>query len=52
VKSLTIQESLAYSFEGMNLFEDAIIQYDELEASFFQVLKGMHQSPTSIVPFA
>jgi len=35
-----LQESLAYSFEGMNLFEDAMIQYDELEASFFQVLKG------------
>lgn len=35
-----VQESLAHSFEGMNLLEDAIIQYDELEASFFQVLKG------------
>lgn len=28
------------SLEGMNLFEDTLIQYDELEASFFQVLKG------------
>lgn len=34
------QESLASSFDGMNLTEDALIQYDELEASFFQVLKG------------
>jgi hypothetical protein len=24
----------------MSLYEDAMIQYDELEASFFQVLKG------------
>jgi hypothetical protein len=28
------------SFEGMNLLEDAQMQYDELEASFFQVAKG------------
>ena len=34
-----LQESLASSFEGMNLLDDALIQYDELEASFFQVLK-------------
>jgi hypothetical protein len=34
------QESLAHSFEGMGLFEDALMQYNELEASFFQVLKG------------
>lgn len=34
------QEALADSFEAMNLIEDALIQYDELEASFFQALKG------------
>ncbi|KAG9285997.1 hypothetical protein G9A89_022673 [Geosiphon pyriformis] len=30
---------LAQSFEIMNLYEDALLQYDELEASFFQVLR-------------
>lgn len=34
------QEALADSFEAMTLYEDALIQYDELEASFFQVSKG------------
>lgn len=24
----------------MNLFDDALVQYDELEASFFQAMKG------------
>lgn len=33
------KESLATSFEGAGLFEDALLQYEELEASFFQVLK-------------
>ncbi|BGP18137.1 hypothetical protein JCM10213v2_006192 [Rhodosporidiobolus nylandii] len=33
------KEALAESFEAMTLFEDALIQYDELEASFFQTLK-------------
>ncbi|GAA5838645.1 hypothetical protein JCM11251_003252 [Rhodosporidiobolus azoricus] len=33
------KENLADSFEAMSLFEDALIQYDELEASFFQSLK-------------
>ncbi len=32
------QESLAISFEGMNLLEDALLQYEELEASFAAVL--------------
>ena len=36
----TNKEGLAQSFEIMNLYEDALLQYDELEASFFQVLKG------------
>ena len=42
----TNKEGLAQSFEIMNLYEDALLQYDELEASFFQVLKGciIHQS--------
>ncbi|KAH8117364.1 trafficking protein particle complex subunit 10, partial [Phellopilus nigrolimitatus] len=34
-----LKESLASSFEGANLPEDALLQYEELEASFFQVLK-------------
>lgn len=34
-----LKEGLAQSFEIMNLFEDALIQYDELDASFFQVLR-------------
>ncbi|KLO12624.1 hypothetical protein SCHPADRAFT_998021 [Schizopora paradoxa] len=33
-----LKESLAISFEGMNLLEDALIQYEELEASFAAVL--------------
>ena len=33
------QESLASSFEGMNLFEDALLQYDELEISFTNVIR-------------
>jgi len=37
---LLSQESLAESFEAMTLYEEALIQYDELEASFFQNLKG------------
>lgn len=36
-----LKEGLAQSFEHMLLLEDALIQYDELEASFFQMLKGM-----------
>src|SRR5437879_5172422 len=43
----TIKEGLAQSFEIMNLYEDALTQYDELEASFFQVLKGMYCIITS-----
>ena len=31
------QESLAFLFEGMGLYEDALTQYDELENLFFQV---------------
>lgn len=35
-----LKEGLALSFEHMLLLEDALIQYDELEASFFQLLRG------------
>lgn len=38
------QESLANSYEGVNLFEDALLQYDELEASFHTVLKEKNLS--------
>lgn len=38
------QESLASSFEGMNLFEEALIPYDELEASFYRVSKERNMS--------
>ncbi|CEP10929.1 hypothetical protein [Parasitella parasitica] len=34
-----LKEGLAQAFEIMTLYEDALIQYDELEASFFQVLR-------------
>ena len=40
---------MATSFEGMNLIDDAQIQYDELEASFFQVLKGDRISSVRVV---
>lgn len=36
-----LKEGLAHSFEHMLLLEDALIQYDELEASFFQILRGL-----------
>src|SRR5271169_1632885 len=36
-----LKEGLAQSFEHMLLLEDALIQYDELEASFSQMLRGM-----------
>ena len=38
------QESLASSFEGMNIFEEALIQYDELETSFYRVSKERNMS--------
>ncbi|WVR03511.1 hypothetical protein IAU60_000502 [Kwoniella sp. DSM 27419] len=34
-----LKESLAHSFESVNLPEDSLLIYEELEASFFQVLK-------------
>lgn len=45
VKKLTVrQESLAQSFEGVGLNEDALVTYEELEATFFQVLKEQNLS--------
>ncbi|KAG2157362.1 trafficking protein particle complex subunit 10 [Suillus clintonianus] len=37
-------ESLASSFEGVKLFEDALHQYNELEVSFIQVLREKNMS--------
>lgn len=34
-----MQESVAASFQGVNLHDEALAQYDELEVSFFQVLR-------------
>ncbi|KAK0228424.1 hypothetical protein IW262DRAFT_607322 [Armillaria fumosa] len=39
-----LKESLASSFEGMNLVSEALLQYDELEASFYQVLREKNLS--------
>lgn len=39
-----LKEGLAQAFEIMTLYEDALIQYDELEASFFQVLRGISRN--------
>ena len=38
------QESVASSLEGMNLYEDALQQYYELESTFFQVLREKNLS--------
>ncbi|KAG5647176.1 hypothetical protein DXG03_001133 [Asterophora parasitica] len=39
-----LKESLASSFEGVNLFEDAYTQYEELETAFYHVLKEKNLS--------
>ncbi|EKM55480.1 uncharacterized protein PHACADRAFT_143869 [Phanerochaete carnosa HHB-10118-sp] len=39
-----LKESLASSFEGMNLHEEALLVYDELEVLFFQVLRDKNLS--------
>ncbi|WRT63733.1 uncharacterized protein IL334_000656 [Kwoniella shivajii] len=39
-----LKESLANSFESVNLPEDSLLIYEELEASFFQVLKEQNLS--------
>ncbi|KAF8229518.1 hypothetical protein L208DRAFT_1439127 [Tricholoma matsutake] len=39
-----LKESLAISFEGVHLFEDAYAQYDELEGLFHEVLKEKNLS--------
>ncbi|KAI0288169.1 trafficking protein particle complex subunit 10 [Russula brevipes] len=49
-----LKESLATSFEGMNLSEDALRCYDELESSFSHVLREKNLSwfGTLIIPGA
>ncbi|KAF9264760.1 hypothetical protein L218DRAFT_979450 [Marasmius fiardii PR-910] len=39
-----LKESLARSFEGVKLFDEALVQYDELEDTFHQVLKEKNLS--------
>ncbi|TXT05006.1 hypothetical protein VHUM_03826 [Vanrija humicola] len=39
-----LKESLAHSFEGVNLDEDALIIYEELDAAFLQCLKDQNLS--------
>ncbi|KEP53205.1 TRAPPC10 domain protein [Rhizoctonia solani 123E] len=39
-----LKESIAESFEGMTLLDAALLQYSELEASFYQVLKEKNLS--------
>ncbi|KAI0724064.1 trafficking protein particle complex subunit 10 [Cerioporus squamosus] len=39
-----LKESVANSLEGMNLYEDALQQYYELESTFFQVLREKNLS--------
>ncbi|KAG9083484.1 hypothetical protein FRC07_013906, partial [Ceratobasidium sp. 392] len=39
-----LKESIAESFEGMTLLDAALVQYSELEASFYQVLKEKNLS--------
>ncbi|OXG20513.1 hypothetical protein C366_02047 [Cryptococcus neoformans Tu401-1] len=39
-----LKESLAQSFEGVNLNEDSLIIYEELEAAFIQVVKEQNLS--------
>ncbi|KZT68199.1 hypothetical protein DAEQUDRAFT_693019 [Daedalea quercina L-15889] len=39
-----LKESLAFSLEGINLFEDALEQYNELEVAFFKVVRDRNLS--------
>ncbi|KAJ3845286.1 trafficking protein particle complex subunit 10 [Lentinula raphanica] len=39
-----LKESLATSFEGITLYDDALVVYEELEISFYQVLKEKNLS--------
>ena len=43
-RQLIVQESLAHSFEGLALPEDALLVYEELDAAFLQVLKEQNLS--------
>lgn len=46
---MTVQEELAFVFEMLQQFEDALVQYDELDALFTQYVlnfgAGGKQSP-------
>ncbi|KAG6845701.1 hypothetical protein H0H87_004962 [Tephrocybe sp. NHM501043] len=44
MSAFDLAESLASSFEGVNLFEDAYGQYEELETTFYHVLKEKNLS--------
>ena len=44
VSLLILQESLAHSFEGLSLPEDALLVYEELDATFLQILKEQNLS--------
>ena len=35
-----MKESMAFTYELMGLYEEALVHYDELEAGFFQTLSG------------
>ncbi|EIM89936.1 uncharacterized protein STEHIDRAFT_92528 [Stereum hirsutum FP-91666 SS1] len=39
-----LKESIATSFEGMNLFEDALLQFDDLDIMFTNVLREKNMS--------
>ena len=42
---LLVQETLASLFQRMDLLEDAVVQFDELEAFLYQVSIGMRAFP-------
>lgn len=37
-----LKESLAKTFQSMSLLEDALVQYDEIESSFYEVVTDRH----------
>lgn len=47
-----LKEGLTHAYEMMNLHEEALRQYDELEASFFQILRGTYLSLPKILEAA
>lgn len=38
---------MAQAYEAMNLIDEALMVYDELDASFFQIQKGIFSLTTS-----